>query len=573
MLILCRSSAQNQNNSEGHSPSLSQKVKTMMNNSPIEMIPTTPVGAPVTIRTDSIRAITSGKPGKIIPLIYAPMLREERLVNGKLRIQIEMAETVETPMTNINATVHAYFIPFLAFERFGGSLDRFNRSYRGVPDIEGGSTIAFFNTVAYNRAFEIFKSIGIHAKNGTMLNSSLIEAYNVMVNYRRKARSTKLPLRQETETALAACFWKNSVMSGIVPDFDAAAMDAEVPLQFSESRVPVTGIARNPVSTQYDAGFSNKNITGGVTQNAKWTSHGASGLTIVAEDPLNPGFPGVFAEMQNAGITVSLANIELAKKTAAFAQLRKRYSGHDDDFIVDLLMSAIRVPNEELSQPVLLDRQSTVIGYTKRRATDGANLDKAVTTGLSYIDLNMRTPAMNTGGILLVTCEIVPEQMWERMSDPFMHTTTVESLPRYDRDELDPQKVSIVQNSYVDVEHNTPTGIFGYAGLNYDWFRNIPKIGGKFMRQLSDPFVEARPRLWTNETLNPSLTADFYLANAVQTSIFADTLSDPFEITTIGGLQIAGHTVFGKGLQENTDDYNKVKAIVDDTRVNPPAPV
>jgi hypothetical protein len=547
----------------------------MMNNSPIEMIPTSPVGAPVTIRTDSIRAITSGKPGKIIPLIYAPMLREERLVNGKLRIQIEMAETVETPMTNINATVHAYFIPFLAFERFGGSLDRFNRSYRGVPDIEGGSTIAFFNTVAYNRAFEIFKSIGIHAKNGTMLNSSLIEAYNVMVNYRRKARSTKLPLRLETETALAACFWKNSVMSGIVPDFDAAAMDAEVPLQFSESRLPVSGLGVTGSLWQSNTTYKmtdGTSHTANTTAKRVWSGNNGNSLAIT-ENPDNPGFPAVFAEMDSAGITVSLANIELAKKTAAFAQLRKRYSGHDDDFIVDLLMSAIRVPNEELSHPILLDRQSTVIGYTKRRATDGANLDKAVTTGLSYIDLNMRTPAMNTGGILLVTCEIVPEQMWERMSDPFMHTTTVEALPRYDRDELDPQKVSIVQNSYVDVEHNTPTGIFGYAGLNYDWFRNIPKIGGKFMRQLADPFVEARQRLWTNETLNPSLTADFYLANAVQTSIFADTLSDPFEITTIGGLQIAGHTVFGKGLQENTDDYNKVKSIVDDTRVNPPAPV
>uniref|UniRef100_UPI0013B3E98E hypothetical protein n=1 Tax=Escherichia coli TaxID=562 RepID=UPI0013B3E98E len=41
------------------------------------------------------------------------------------------------------------------------------------------------------------------------------------------------------------------------------------------------------------------------------------------------GAPDVFAEMQQNGITVSLSNIEMARKTQAFAKLRQQYNQHD----------------------------------------------------------------------------------------------------------------------------------------------------------------------------------------------------------------------------------------------------
>jgi len=77
------------------------------------------------------------------------------------------------------------------------------------------------------------------------------------------------------------------------------------------------------------------------------------GRFMVKEDPDNPGFPGIFAELESKGIILTLANIEMAKKTAAFAEIRRQMKGLDDDHIIDLLMAGIRVPDVQLAQPIL----------------------------------------------------------------------------------------------------------------------------------------------------------------------------------------------------------------------------
>lgn len=501
------------------------------------------------IRKEPMRIRTSAKAGKIIPVAYSPMLREDRVSRGQLRINLDMMETAETLMNAINVTAYAHFIPFLAFERFNG-LDQLNRSYKGEQETEGGAVVPFFETITYDRDAEIFKTLGIHAKQGSSVNSAVVEAYNVMVNHRRNARTTKLDERLKDDTTLAQAFWKNGSMNHIVPDFDQAMIDGEVNLKFSDTGLSVGtegGTGTIPHSTPLD-----------LTANSIGELLVSSGAAWAA----------VASELNDQGVALSLSNIELAKKTAYFASLRKRYSHLDDDYIIDLLMEGIRVPDAQMSQPVLLDRKSTIVGYARRWATDSGNLDQSVTTGATFIDLNFRTPPMNTGGIVLVTLEIVPEQLFERQKDYFLHATDVESLPNWIRDEGDPEKVSVVKNDHVDIEHSQPTGTFGYAPLNHEWHRDIPRIGGKFMRQIGDPFVEDRQQFWAMETVDPKLTEDFYLVNDLSHSVFATSIGDQFEITAVGEIEIVGLTVSGKGLQENTGDYEAIREDIDDSRVD-----
>lgn len=536
-----------------------------------ETLKVTPLSVPKSVRRDMTRALTSCKAGKIVPVAYVPLLREDRVSRGNYRIRVDMMETVETLLNAINVTAYAHFVPHLAFERFEGSLDLLNRSYKGEPAYEGGPVIPWYESRPYQNGTwkEIHNTLGIHWREGKPINESLVEAYNCLVNYRYKARSNRLPQRDPLWGTLAQCFWKNGAMNNIVPDFDQAMIDGELDLNLV-GNAPVRGIGvaatgGTPLGATTQIAETDRpfyeppddTVWEGTDSNV-FFEHGGDYI------------PRIYAELANQNIRLTLSNIEMAKKTAAFAKLRQQYAGVDDDALIDMLMEGIRVPDAMLAQPILLDRKSTIIGYSTRHATDSGNLDKKVTVGETLLDLNIRTPAMNTGGIILITLEIVPEQLFERQRDAFLAvnaTGSAEDLPQHVRDYADPEKVSIVPKLHVDVEHSDPDGVFGYAPLNYEWQRNIPRIGGKFKRRIGDPFVEDRQRIWSVDTVDPDLTEDFYLVPSLTYDVFADTLADPFEVTTIGGCTIVGNTVFGKGLQESNGDYDAIAEQVDDTRI------
>jgi predicted Rdx family selenoprotein len=222
-----------------------------------------------------------------------------------------------------------------------------------------------------------------------------------------------------------------------------------------------------------------------------------------------------------------------------------------------------------MKQPILLAKQQTMIGYNQRYATDAANLDTSVTNGYATVDLNIRTPQMNTGGVIMITAEIVPEQMWERKKDYFLYETDPENLPNYLRDVLDPEQVSVVKNDHLDVNHSTPDGTFGYAPLNHEWMRDMVNVGGKYYRPANDAFDEDRAKIWTVETTDPTLSADFYLVDSLHKKVFSDQVADAFEITCISDMEITGNTVFGERLLEAdaTSDYEAITDLVDADRI------
>lgn len=518
---------------------------------------TTPLTPKRSTRIDQKTVITSGNAGKIIPVACIPLLREDGVKRSRMQIAVEMMETAETLFNGVNVTVNAHLVPKLAFDRFNG-MDDLNRSYQGVPREDGETPIPFIETHTFSQADnEFYKTLGMHAQGSATVNRDYLEAYNTVVNFRRKERSSSLTMRTMTDTSLAQAFWNHTTMAHIVPDFDQAIIDGEVALNVTSQNLPLHSTASKKStsgSAYYDPDYS---VPSASFQNDPTGSAG----------DFNWGNE-IWVEMEQNGITVSLSNLEMAKKTQAFAKARSLYQGHSDDFIIDLLMSGIRIPDQAMKQPILLAQQRTQMGYQQRFASDAANLDESVTVGGAMVDITMRTPAINTGGVIVITAEITPEQLFERQKDHYLHTTNVNKYPEFTRDELDPEKVSIVTNDHIDVDHTTPNAVFGYAPLNHEYMRSSPNIGGKYYRPDVDAaFDEDRQKIWANETVDPELTEDFYLCNNVHHKVFADSTSDAFEITARGTFEITGNTVFGGALKEATDDYDEVMADVDQTRL------
>lgn len=528
-----------------------------------------PIGHRRSERIDNVRFVTSGNAGKVVPLTYIPLLREDGVSSGRFQVSVEMMETAELLMNAVHVEVQAHFVPFLAFDRFTG-MDSLNRSYMGEPERPEDEVVPFIETALAgpHGDNEIYKAMGLHGRPDSPLNTSVVEAYNMIVNHRRKMRSKSITLRDRLDTDLAEAFWQHTVMRHIVPDFDQARIDGEVPLNVVGSQLPVRGLTINGVATggvfQVDGAAASGTSTDYTRVTARLNTNNS------ALDGIQP----IFAELSDNGITVSLSNIDMAKKTAAFARLREQYQGHDDDYIVDLLMAGVRIPEQAMRQPMLMGRQSTILGYSRRYATDGDNLDKSVTQGMTTLAMNLRLPPVNTGGVVLVTIEVTPEQIWERTKDHFLYSSSVASWPNALRDELDPEQVDVVTNDHVDIDHSDPDGTFGYAPMNHVWQRDFTRVGGKFYRPVVDAaFDEDRQRIWANETVDPTLSDDFYLCTNLHQKVFADNLADGFEFMGRHQAVINGLTVFGAKLSEATDDYEQVLSVVPQQRiVKSPAP-
>ena len=551
-----------------------------------EMVPTAPITVQRSTRRDRGRVLTSADAGKILPLKYIPMLREDAVKRGRVRVNLEMMETAELLMNGIRVDVMAHYVPMLAFDRFNGSMEELNRSYKGETGI-GGSVVPFFesnkvwngssvvniadawdlDTIAsYNNVPQFYQLMGIHFGGNTnptpdfRLNTTVVEAYNAIVNHRRKARSASLPLRNAYDHSLAEAFWSLD-NNHIVPDFDQKLIDGEVALNALTFQAPI----KAPSWLDTGAGGSaSADSTPGAS-----SAPAMAGANITDEGSVYL-FEDIYAELTAGGnATMSLADIEQAKKTAAFAKLRSMYDGIEDEHIIDMLMEGIRVPEEAMKQPILLSKASTMIGYNQRYATDAANLDTSVTNGFATVDMSIRTPQMNTFGVILLTAEIVPEQMWERKKDYFLYETDPDNLPNYLRDVLDPEQVSVVKNDHLDVNHSTPNGTFGYAPLNHEWMRDMVNVGGKYYRPANDAFDEDRAKIWTVEQTDPTLSEDFYLVSGLHKKVFSDQVADAFEITCISDVEITGNTVFGERLLEAdaTSDYEQITDLVDSARI------
>lgn len=531
----------------------------------------TPVVIPQSKRNHPMRIMTSIPAGKFVPIARIPLLREDQCM-GRVSLGFQMQETVELLMNNVVVDVQAWLVPMSAAERFI-SYDDVNRAWEGVPRKEGDPVIPYIETgvagvlgtgVGEN---EILLRLGRHAKATDTINLFDIEAYNLVWNEIAKNVSPNITPRARLDKTVAPGFWPNNLFNFIVPDFDEKTMEGAIGITAIDAMLPVK--AANPTSGmlkfKIDAEAVARNLVMGTGAGKPLGLNGAT----VAADKFVRDMEGLVAELADGQLSFSLANIQLAKETQAWANLRKNYSELPEDFLINILMDGIQVNDLLWQQPVMLARQQVNFGMAKRFASDGGSLTESVVNGAAAVDLAWTTPKCNPGGVVMLFAQIAPEQLFERMEDPWLHCTSVDELPHALRDLADPQKVEVVPNRYIDIDHDTGDDLFGYAPKNYRWNFAGPNIGGRFHRpEVDAPFDEDRQMLWAVETQNPTLTEDFYLISDMHLKPFWTDLIDPFDVIGRGENLISGLTQFGPALiEKSSDDYQLVLDRIEQTRI------
>lgn len=525
------------------------------------------------MKTDPIPVVRQHRPvkvenfttvtvGKIAPVAAFGLLRGDSC-SGRLEVAIEMNETYEVLYNSMQARVNLWFVPKVALDRFQRNPTFFERSAVGEPITNevGAATIPFLPTTPY-AINPIFKSLGMLEKPGRAVITDYVESYNQIVAYSYRNRSKALTPPLLTSTALATAMWGPNAFSNMVPDFDQGMIAGETPLTVVEGNLPVAGIGFVNANSLTGSTPSVREAGGGTRTYPESASVNAASDTVRVKSNGNAGaaVPDIYAKMSTNGISVALANIDQARKLVEWAKFREQYEGHRDPFVIETLMAGLPINEQLWFSPMLLDTKTLDFKQIKRMATDGANLSNGVANGVVVTSLGCNVPQNPYGGIVMMTIEAVPEQLFERQSDPYFTTTDLDDLPRYDRDVLNPMPVVEVKNREVDVQHATPEGRFAFAERNWQWANNPVRVGGDlFVANGDAPTLVDRRVIYATEVANPQLNTEFYLATTLGKDVFLEKTRDPFKVGVGGMLDVMGLTVIG-AVHESEANYDAVRA-------------
>lgn len=499
-------------------------------------------------RPVKVENFTTVTVGKIAPVAAFGLLRGDSC-SGRLEVAIEMNETYEVLYNSMQARINLWFVPKVALDRFQRNPTYFERSAVGEPitNEPGAATIPFLPTTPY-AINPIFKSMGMLEKIGRPVITDYVESYNQIVTYSYRNRSKSLTPPLLTSTALATAMWGPNAFSNMVPDFDQGMIAGETPLTVVSADMPVHTDVAPGGAISVRKGADKKMLDANMPQ----VQLGGNSDGSTARE--------LYAKLSPNGITVALANIDQARKLVEWAKFREQYEGHRDPFVIETLMAGLPISEQAWFSPMLLDTRTLDFKQIKRMATDGANLSNGVANGVVVTSLGCNVPQNPYGGIVMMTIEAVPEQLFERQSDPYFTTTSIEDLPRYDRDVLNPMPVVEVKNREVDVQHATPEGRFAFAERNWQWANNPVRVGGDmFVANGDAPTAIDRRVIYATEVANPQLNTEFYLATTLGKDVFLEKTRDPFKVGVGGMLDVMGLTVIG-AVHESEANFDAVRA-------------
>jgi len=531
--------------------------------------------------------MTSLPAGKVVPLAAVPMLREDAL-NARFSFVFQMQQTVEVLLNGIDVVVEAWMVPHLAMPEFR-TMDDLNLAMYGEKRPGEDAVTPFFKTAVAPEpnVNQVLQRLGKHRKPGLKYNTMYERAYNLLVNHARSEVSPHIPLRELDDRTLAQALWPTNKYSHLVADFDQAVAEGEVALNVAQQNltlkgtvgeryVPVSGDGVTPVMAT--AAGTNRVLQMGAGSNVQYGGGAIGNSNIVDVKGLRADLQGAVAVLSDNGISISLANLNLAREAQIFANIRKRYNAHEE-MIIRMLMDGMTIPEQAWKHPVLLRQGRTRFGMNKRYSSDADALNVSMVDGVAAIDMAVAVPRCPPGGVMMVVAYIAPEQLFERQMDPYLAAETADDLPSFIEDHLDPEFVEIVPNQYIDQDHDEPDDIYAYGPGNFMWNDNGPGIGGRFFRPEVDAgYDEDRNALWAVETQNPRLTKDAYLVPAdIHLKPFWTSTIDPFDCITLGRVIINGLTQFGPMLIEalpGESDYDAILSQVDQGRIDrQPVPV
>lgn len=476
--------------------------------------------------------------GPIVPIGLVEVLPGDTIQQATTAL-VRCAPTLAPVMHPVHAKIHHWFVPHRlvwdGFEDFitggpdGTNTDQVPRlvlgptftqpgtlaDYLGIPEINSGQT-KLVNALPF-RGYQLIY-------NEFYRDQDLISEVDFGLG------SGDLPSGGERDrlARLRQSSWEKDYFTSARP-FEQKGPSVQIPLL---GQAPVEGIGTG-TAVNYSTG--NLRVTGGNVVNDSRSDTSPGNPVSVREDPDNPGFPLVNADLSQA-TGVSITQLREALGLQRFMEASARYGSRYSEY---LLRHGVVSPDARLQRPEYLGggRQTIQWSEVLQTAEGTSPVGQLRGHGIGGIRSNRYRRYFSEHGYIISMMIVRPKTMYQSMVHKHWYYRDKEDFWQNELQHIGQQTVT---NGEADINHVNADGVFGYQN-RYQQYRNIQSgIGGEFRDVLN--FWHFARDIGTNAALN----SDF---------VQAGVTDRPFAVTGQDTLYVmAQHSIQARRLVSKSTD-------------------
>ncbi len=443
--------------------------------------------------------------GELVPIGVTEVLPGDT-IQHHTSVLTRLSPMLAPVMHPVKVRVHHWFIPnriiWEDFESFiTGGADGFDASV--YPTISMASADS-------GLPGELGDYLGVPpAIDGLEVSALPFRAYAMLWNewYRDQDLQDELVFSTEsgadttTNTELQNVGWEKDYFTTSRP-WTQKGPEISLPLTGS---APVIGLGSG--SQDWTAGPSPDSFETGATGATNYANYRSASdqQTYMSEDPDNPGFPGIFADL-GAVSAASINELRLAFALQRYEEARARYGSRYTEYLRHL---GVRSSDARLQRPEFLGGGSQTLQFSEVLATaqdnEGAGPDIAVGDlkghGIGSLRTNRYRRHFEEHGYIISVLSVKPKTMYVQGLPRTWNRRTKEDFWQKELQHIGQQE--ILQKE-IFAETETPSAVFGYQDRYDEYRRSISTIAGEFRTTELDYWHMAR--IFATE---PALNADF----------------------------------------------------------------
>lgn len=491
------------------------------------------------VRREARTLVGRFRGGKLAPVMAVPVRGNE---GGFLsqEITLELDPIAGRMITPISAEFISVFVPVQAID----AIKDPDAAYAGMTEVLREKILSGNPLFDLENENEISKRCGVNPRSiggQKKVNEMVRLGHNAAVNYLRQRKYVKSTLLSHLNSSVTPALIGQTVLdrlNGVLDPEDRV----NGAVKFDMSDVPVKGIGTNDIDDWRT--LSNFKETGAASSQSITGATSASVNLAIEQDPNNPGFPGVFADMSNSGGEVSLTDFYNAETMDRLTRFMRKIVDDNPEYGEEMALRwAHGLSMDSGKIPFIISQQQKVFGRSIVGATDTAGIEGDVMRSDMMLQMGFSVPLPRTelGGIIITFATLKPDETLPSQPHPYL--SDVWGADNFVADEMamDPVPVTVRElDSDCDAGDESNVALYvGHNGLK----RTYVHYG--LGRQLDPTTVENKTAVWQLEVpMSVTPESAIYPPN-LEHYPFADQLAEVCTYVVNSTATIQTPTIFG----------------------------
>jgi len=418
--------------------------------------------------------LLTGDMGQLIPCGVAEVLPGDTFQH-RTSMLVRLSPLAAPVMHPVSVRLHHFFVP----NRL--TWDKWEDFITGGEDGKNADVVPTLDSTGVNS--DILDYMGIPNVSGIPINALPIYAYNLIYNewFRDQDLHTE---RAPEDTSLARVGWEKDYFTAARP---WPQKGDEVLMPVGE-RAPVYGIGKaNQTYEVASGGVFETGKTGATTyQTGAQIGEGANDVFLAQQDPNNPGFPNIWADLAQA-TGVNVRDVRLAFAIQRFQEARSRYGSRYTEYLRYL---GVKSSDARLQRPEYLGGGRVRVSIsevlqtapeTGAEPSNGLGVGDMYGHGITAMRGNRYRRFFEENGYVISLLSVRPKAIYEQGIE---RTWLRKDKEDYFQKELQfiGQQAVFNQEIYGQSGGNT---VWGYQDRYADYRQVASKVSGEFRNVLN----------------------------------------------------------------------------------------